>query len=87
MLTLAWTRAVGSVTGYLVWVDGSLTRMTTGTEVTITGLSNGREYRLAVSAVGPGGESPRSTDVFVTPRNSRLQRQHTVDRRATRVPQ
>ncbi len=75
-VTVTWT-VVGStveapVTGYRVYVDGSPTAAVTvtdplATSAEVTGLVNGVEVALEVTAFGPGGESARTTTVTATP--------------------
>jgi len=56
--SLSWT-AVPDANGYAIWLDGSQIATTNSTTATVTGLSNGIEYELAVSALDNGVSSLR----------------------------
>ena len=51
-LTVSWTASTESfITGYKVYVDGSLAASPSGTSTTLTGLVNGRGYTVTVTTV------------------------------------
>ncbi|GAA2569471.1 hypothetical protein GCM10010435_49360 [Winogradskya consettensis] len=66
-VTVTYTPATGTVTGYQVSVDDGVTwRMLPGNGV-VTGLTNGVSYAVRVRAVNDNGVSPPSAPVTVTP--------------------
>jgi uncharacterized delta-60 repeat protein len=71
MLKAAWTRVDGSaaapVTGYRVYVDGVQVQTVEDNRADIDRLTNGTQYTITVTAIGPGGESAQSTGRTGTP--------------------
>ena len=65
-LDVTWAASTGA-TGTRVRVNGVLTTQTTGTSVTLTGLTNGTAYQVTVAAYNATGESPESSPVSGTP--------------------
>ncbi|GII61800.1 hypothetical protein Skr01_18850 [Sphaerisporangium krabiense] len=63
---LSWS-ASQNATSYNVYQDGVKVASPTGTAYTATGLTTGRTYRFAVSAVNAIGESGKSAEVSATP--------------------
>lgn len=56
-----------AITGYRVYLDGAFDQTSTTPKDTLTGLTNGTTYNVAVSAVNSVGEGPKSAAISVTP--------------------
>jgi fibronectin type 3 domain-containing protein len=73
-VTLSWTASAGA-TGYNVYEGTTSSGEGTtpvqsgvsGTSVTVSGLSNGKQYYFTVAAVDAGGVSARSSEASATP--------------------
>lgn len=74
---LSWT-AVADASSYdLYWTMSAGVNKANGTRIadvsspfTHHGLANGREYHYVLTAVGPDGESPESSEASATPHGS-----------------
>jgi prepilin-type N-terminal cleavage/methylation domain-containing protein len=70
-LKVSWdavtSTAAGPVSGYRVYVDGVQRATPSSAEGTVSGLVNGADHRITVSAYGPGGESAQSPAVTGRP--------------------
>ena len=80
-LNVGWTSVTGTVTGYKVqWKSGNesyntTTRqktVTSGASTTITGLTNAAATTVRVTATNASGDGTPSSDVTVTPGNTRV---------------
>ena len=74
-LGVSWTASTeGFITGYRVYVDGSLAASPAGTSTTLTGLVNGRSYAITVTTVTnfivTYEGTTASTPVTATPRDA-----------------
>jgi chitinase len=65
-VSLSWTAPSGTVTGYLVYENGSQVSTVTATSTTITGLAASTTYAFTVAAYNSAGTSPRSSQVSAT---------------------
>ncbi len=72
--SVSWTAVAGSTSYNLYWATTTGVTKETGTKITgvtspraVTGLANGTKYYFVVTAVGAGGESAESDEVFATP--------------------
>ncbi|MBV9448121.1 MAG: fibronectin type III domain-containing protein [Streptosporangiaceae bacterium] len=65
-VSLSWTAPSGTVTGYLVYSNGSQVANVTGTSDTVTGLAASTTYTFTVAAYNPAGQSPQSSQVNAT---------------------
>ena len=65
-VVLSWTASAGAV-GYEVSVDGGTPQTLTGTTVTFSGLTCGRAYAFAVTAVGADGQRSAPATTSATP--------------------
>ncbi|HEX6526985.1 MAG TPA: glycosyl hydrolase family 18 protein [Streptosporangiaceae bacterium] len=65
-VSLSWTAPAGTVTGYLVYSNGSQAANVTGTSDTVTGLTASTTYTFTVAAYNSAGQSPQSSQVNAT---------------------
>jgi chitinase len=65
-VSLSWTAPSGTVTGYLVYENGSQVSTVTATSTTVTGLAASTTYAFTVAASNSAGTSPRSGQVSAT---------------------
>jgi hypothetical protein len=74
LATISWDAVSGATSYNLYWAASSGVMKTNGTKISgvttpkdVTGLANGTQYYFVVTAVGAGGESAESAEVFATP--------------------
>jgi fibronectin type 3 domain-containing protein len=72
--TVSWSPVTGATSYNLYWATASGVTKATGTEIAgvtspkdVTSLANGTKYYFVVTAVGAGGESTESSEVYATP--------------------
>jgi competence protein ComEC len=69
--TISWTAPINNggaaITGYGIYKDGVKDTTTTGTSITLSGLTDGVTYQIGVTAINSAGESISSTTVPVIP--------------------
>jgi fibronectin type 3 domain-containing protein len=72
--SVSWTTVAGATSYNLYWATSTGVTKATGTKIAgvtspraVTGLANGTKYYFVVTAVGAGGESAESAEVFATP--------------------
>lgn len=72
--TVSWSPVTGATSYNLYWATASGVTKATGTKIAgvtspkdVTSLTNGTKYYFVVTAVGAGGESAESAEVYATP--------------------